>query len=212
MFCLCSFLRNLFPPLTVFDLHKVSWIHASLRRIRDGPCIYAATRSTQHFSPFVQPNLATLEGCLLQRERNALEYRNVVLEKHSFKRVGPVNRHPCHHHRLTPGIYSPQSRSSHPQNHPASLLGCRQKSAKQSSPTDSRPSLDTGSTEQPGRSAVYTANMATPAANIATVVIATTVHPKRELGWPCISFLSEAITRIAARRKGASNPLRTAVQ
>ena len=34
------------------------------------------------------------------------------------------------------------------------------------------------------------------AANIATVVIATTVHPKRELGWPCISFLSEAITRI----------------
>jgi hypothetical protein len=32
--------------------------------------------------------------------------------------------------------------------------------------------------------------MATPAANIATVVIATTVDPKRELGWPCISFLS----------------------
>ena len=30
--------------------------------------------------------------------------------------------------------------------------------------------------------------MATPAANIATVVIATTIHPKRELGWPCISF------------------------
>jgi hypothetical protein len=30
--------------------------------------------------------------------------------------------------------------------------------------------------------AVYTTNMATPAANIATVVIATTVHPKRELG------------------------------
>jgi len=32
--------------------------------------------------------------------------------------------------------------------------------------------------------------MATPAANIATVAIATTVHPRRELGWPCISFLS----------------------
>jgi hypothetical protein len=34
------------------------------------------------------------------------------------------------------------------------------------------------------RSAAYATNMATPAANIATVVIATTVHPKRELGWP----------------------------
>jgi hypothetical protein len=60
--------------------------------------------------------------------------------------------------------------------------------------------------------AVYTTNMATPAANIATVVIATTVHPKGELGWPCISFLSEATTRIATRRKGANNPLMTAVQ
>jgi|GEM_PF-5231855 len=38
--------------------------------------------------------------------------------------------------------------------------------------------------------------MATPVANIATVVIATAVHPKRELGWACISFLSEATTRI----------------
>ena len=62
------------------------------------------------------------------------------------------------------------------------------------------------------RSAVYTTNMATPAANIATVVIATTAHPKRELGWPCISFLSEATIRIATRRKGANNPLMTAVQ
>jgi hypothetical protein len=62
------------------------------------------------------------------------------------------------------------------------------------------------------RSAVYTTNMATPAANIATVVIATTVHPKRELGWPCISFLSEATTRIPTRRKGANSPLITAVQ
>src|SRR5450432_218016 len=187
MFFLCGFLRNLFPPLTVFDLHKVSWIHASLRRIRDGPCIYTTTRGTQRFRPFVQPNLATLEGCLLQRERNALQYRNVVLEKHSLKRVEPINRHPCHHHRLTPGIYSPEYRSSHPQNHPASLLGCRQESAKQSSPTDSRPSLGAESTEQPGRPgrlAVYAANMATPAANIATVVIATTVDPKREAsGW-----------------------------
>src|ERR1022692_1265797 len=59
---------------------------------------------------------------------------------------------------------------------------------------------------------VYTTNMATPAANIATVVTATTTHPKRELGWPCISFLSEATTRIATRRKGANNPLITAVQ
>src|ERR1019366_4581090 len=74
------------------------------------------------------------------------------------------------------------------------------------------PSLDTESTEQPGRLAVYTTNMATPAANIATVVIATTVHPKRELGWPCISLLSEAMTRIATRRNGANNPLMTAVQ
>jgi hypothetical protein len=61
-------------------------------------------------------------------------------------------------------------------------------------------------------SIVYTTNMATPAANIATVVIATTIHPKRELGWPRISFLSEATTRIATRRKGANNPLMTAVQ
>jgi len=61
-------------------------------------------------------------------------------------------------------------------------------------------------------STVYTTNMATPAANIATVVTATTAHPKRELGWPCISFLSEATTRIATRRKGANNPLITAVQ
>src|ERR1017187_8799009 len=45
-----------------------------------------------------------------------------------------------------------------------------------------------------------------------TVVTATTAHPKRELGWPCISFLSEATTRIATRRKGANNPLITAVQ
>jgi hypothetical protein len=60
--------------------------------------------------------------------------------------------------------------------------------------------------------AVYTTNMAMPAMNIATVVIATTVHPKRELGWPCISFLSEATTSIAPRRKGANRPLMTAVQ
>ncbi len=60
--------------------------------------------------------------------------------------------------------------------------------------------------------AVYTTNMAMPAANIAIVVNATTIHPKRELGWPCISFLSEATTRIATRRKGANNPLMTAVQ
>jgi hypothetical protein len=51
-----------------------------------------------------------------------------------------------------------------------------------------------GERAAPGQrdSTVYTTNMATPAANIATVVIATTTHPKRELGWPCISFLSEA--------------------
>src|SRR5258707_14791995 len=61
-------------------------------------------------------------------------------------------------------------------------------------------------------SAVYTTNIATPAANIAAVVMATTVHPRRELGWPCISFLSEATIRIATRRKGANNPLMTAVQ
>src|SRR5476649_751423 len=48
---------------------------------------------------------------------------------------------------------------------------------------------------------IYTTNIATPAANIATVVSATRVHPKRELGWPCISFLSEATTKIATRRK-----------
>ena len=62
------------------------------------------------------------------------------------------------------------------------------------------------------RPAVYTTNMATPAANIATVVMATTVHPKRELGWPCISFLSAATTKIATSRNGANNPLMTAVQ
>ena len=62
-----------------------------------------------------------------------------------------------------------------------------------------------GERAAPGQrdSTVYTTNMATPAANIATVVIATTTHPKRELGWPFISFLSEATTRIATRRKPA---------
>jgi len=33
------------------------------------------------------------------------------------------------------------------------------------------------------------ANMATRVANIATAVIAKTVDPKRELDWPCISFV-----------------------
>src|SRR5580698_5558306 len=58
----------------------------------------------------------------------------------------------------------------------------------------------------------YTTNIATPAANMATVVTATITQPRRELGWPCMSFLSAATIRIAARRKGASNPLMTAVQ
>src|ERR1019366_4466073 len=65
-------------------------------------------------------------------------------------------------------------------------------SATLSAPLQAHPSIGKDS-EQPGRLAVYTTNMATPAANIATVVIATTVHPKRELGWPCISLLSEAM-------------------
>jgi hypothetical protein len=71
-----------------------------------------------------------------------------------------------------------------------------------------------GERAAPGQrdSTVYTTNMATPAANIATVVIATTIQPRRELGWPSISFLSKATTRIATRRKGANNPLMTAVQ
>jgi hypothetical protein len=62
------------------------------------------------------------------------------------------------------------------------------------------------------RAALYTTNMATPATNIATVVIATTIHPNRELGWPCISFLSEATIRMATKRNGANNPLMIAVQ
>jgi len=57
-----------------------------------------------------------------------------------------------------------------------------------------------------------TTNIAMPAANMAIVVIATTIHPRRELGWPCISFLSAATIRIATMRNGASNPLITAVQ
>jgi len=48
-----------------------------------------------------------------------------------------------------------------------------------------------------GRSGVYTTNIATSAANIATVVIVTTDHPKPELGWSCIDFVSKATTRIA---------------
>src|ERR1019366_6402575 len=44
------------------------------------------------------------------------------------------------------------------------------------------PSLDTESTEQPGRLAVYTTNMATPAANIATVV-----RPTLSLQYQCFS-------------------------
>ena len=59
---------------------------------------------------------------------------------------------------------------------------------------------------------VYTTNIAMPATNMAIVVIATTIHPRRELGWPCISFLSAATIRIATMRNGASNPLMTAVQ
>ena len=59
---------------------------------------------------------------------------------------------------------------------------------------------------------LYATNIAIPAANIAIVVTATTTHPRRELGWPCMSFLSAATMRIATRRKGASNPLMTAVQ
>jgi hypothetical protein len=47
--------------------------------------------------------------------------------------------------------------------------------------------------------------MATPAADIVTVVIVTTVHPNRELGWACISFLSEATTPIATRWKAQRN-------
>src|SRR5450631_1834308 len=113
MFLLRGFLRNLFPPLTVFDLHEVLRIHASLRRIRDGPCIYATTRSAQFVGPSVQPDFATFERCLLQWERNALEYGNAFLKKHSFKRVHPVNGYPRHHHRLAPGIHSRQFRSSH---------------------------------------------------------------------------------------------------
>ena len=65
--------------------------------------------------------------------------------------------------------------------------------------------------KSPSRSA-YTTNIATPATNMAAVVIATTIHPRRELGWPCISFLSAATTRIATMRNGASNQLMTAVQ
>ena len=60
--------------------------------------------------------------------------------------------------------------------------------------------------------AAQTTNIATPAMNMAAVVIATTIHPRRELGWPCMSFRFPAITRIATSRKGASKPLMTAVQ
>jgi hypothetical protein len=47
--------------------------------------------------------------------------------------------------------------------------------------------------------------MAMPAANIAIVVIATMARPNRELGCPCMSFLSDATTSMATRRNGASN-------
>jgi hypothetical protein len=50
---------------------------------------------------------------------------------------------------------------------------------------------------------VYTTNMTTPAV-IATVVIATAAHPKRVIGWPCISCPT---TRIVTRGKWANNPL-----
>ncbi len=57
-----------------------------------------------------------------------------------------------------------------------------------------------------------TTNIAMPAPNMAMVAIATTIHPRRELGWPCINFLSAATIRIATIKNGASNPLMTAVQ
>jgi hypothetical protein len=62
-----------------------------------------------------------------------------------------------------------------------------------------------------GRSAVYTTNIATPAANIATVVIVTTDHPWRELGWSCIIFIIRSDDQ-DGERKGANSPLMTAVQ
>jgi hypothetical protein len=62
------------------------------------------------------------------------------------------------------------------------------------------------------RYAAYTTNIAMLATNMSIVAIATIIHPQRELGWPCISFLSAATIRIATRRKGASNPLMIAVQ
>src|SRR5450759_2756593 len=73
MFFLCGFLRNLFPPLTVFDLHKVSWIHPS------GSCIHhrsAALGGTILRSPRVmsggfRPSEApeTLKGVKIRRNR-----------------------------------------------------------------------------------------------------------------------------------------------
>ena len=52
------------------------------------------------------------------------------------------------------------------------------------------------------RSAVYTTNMATPAASIATVVIATTVHPKRELGWAMHQFLVRSDDQDCEEKEG----------
>ena len=44
------------------------------------------------------------------------------------------------------------------------------------------------------------------------VVTATTILDNHELGWPCISFRSDAAIKIATNKKGANTPLITAVQ
>jgi hypothetical protein len=60
------------------------------------------------------------------------------------------------------------------------------------------------------RSAVYTTNMATPAANIAIVMVATTVHSKRETRLTLHRLLVRSDDQHCEERE--NNPLMTAVQ
>ena len=58
----------------------------------------------------------------------------------------------------------------------------------------------------------YSTNIAIAAANIATVVIPTTIRVSQELGWLCISLQSDAASKTPINKNGASTPLMTAVQ
>ena len=63
-----------------------------------------------------------------------------------------------------------------------------------------------------GSDARQKTNMPMAAANIKSVVSPTETKLRRELGWFCMIFRSEATSQTPTSRKGASRPLMIAVQ